>query len=319
MHLDTLTATAGDVTDPTPDSLAAGRHQLDRAIDGAGARVAAVRRSRRPRRWGITALVGAAAAVVAVIAVPLVSATPASAEAVLLAAAEAAGQQVDEAADAAYWHVASEFERPGAAPFRRDVWMGRSEESVLREQHPAEDTATDGATTQATDRTETFGGPVLVYVGEVALTWEELTSLPTDADELEARLRDMVGGHDSGEEKALWEGIVSLLWETPASPELRRALWQVAAGVPGVELLGTATDSAGREGTAVERDQLEEGSFREIYILDPDDGTLLETQSMDAAGTVMFRGTVLEQGPADSAPAPQPPICGPGSESGLGC
>ena len=45
--------------------------------------------------------------------------------------------------------------------------------------------------------------------------------------------------------------VGDLLRETSASPELRAALFKVAAGIPGVKLLGTVTDSDGRSGTAI--------------------------------------------------------------------
>lgn len=319
MNLDTLATRAGAVADPTPDTLAAGRHRLDDAITAAGARVTAVRRSRRPRRWGITALAGAAAAAVAVLAVPLVVAAPASAEEVLLAAAQAAGQQTDEAAGAAYWHVVSEVDYPDTDPFRREIWQGRTEDSILRDEVLAAEAAADGPTDDALTRTESLGGPASFVVGGEPLSWADLETLPTDAVELEAMLREMVAGHASGEENELWESVTGLLRESPASPALRRALWQVAAGMPDVELLGAMTDAAGRQGTAIERDQLDAGWYRVVYILDPADGTLLETRDIDADGNVVYRQTLLEQQPSDSAPQAQPPLCGPGSDDGRSC
>lgn len=319
MNLDTLAQKAGDVAGPTPDALVAGRHQMDAAITAASARVTAVRRNRRPRRWGIAAMAGAAATAVAVLAVPLFGAPSASAEEVFLAAAEAAGQQVDAAAGAAYWHVVSEVDYPETEPFRREIWQGRFEETVLYNEFEAALVAGDGALDPALIRTDGFDQPATFGVAGVALSWEDLEALPTDAAELEAHLRDMGRGHQSGEENELWESVTSLLLESPASPALRRALWQVAANMPDVELVGTMTDAAGRQGTAVERNQLGAGWYRVVYILDPADGTLLETQSIDADGDVVYRLTQLDQQPSMTAPVPQPPICGPGSVPERSC
>ncbi|WP_066460859.1 CU044_5270 family protein [Sanguibacter suarezii] len=313
MNLDTLAQKAGDVAGPTPDALVAGRQQMDAAITAASARVTAVRRSRRPRRWGIAALAGAAATAVAVLAVPLFGASPASAEEVLLAAAEAAGQQVDEAAGAAYWHVVSEVYYPDTQPFPREIWQGRFEESVLSNGLNAALAAGDGALDPALIRAEGIDGPAAFGIAGGVLSWEDLEALPTDAAELEAHLRKMASGQESGEENALWESVTALLVESPASPALRRALWQVAANMPDVELVGAMTDSAGRQGTAVERNQLDAGRDRAVYILDPTDGTLLEIQNIDADGKVVYRLTQLDQQPSMTAPVPQPPICGPGS------
>lgn len=319
MNLDTLAQRAGDVTDPAPHSLLAGRHHLDEAITAAGARVTAVRRTRRPRRWGITALASAAAATAALLVVPLVVTTPASAEEVLLAAAEAAGQQADAAVGAEYWHVVSEVDTPDTAPFTREIWQARSGEGVLRDGFLAAEAAAAGMPDPALLRTESLEGPATFAVGGESLFWEDLEELPTDPVTLETQLRAMVSGHQSSEENELWESITGLLRESPASPALRRALWQVAANMPDVELLGAMTDSARRQGTAVQRDQLDVGWFRVVYILDPNDGTLLEVQNIDADGDVVSRQTQLQQGRADSAPEAQPPLCGPDSVDGRSC
>lgn len=322
MNIDTLARTSGDVAAPTTDQLAAGRHRLEAAIGAADGRVAAVRRSRPPRRWGISALAGTAAAGVAVLVVPLLSAGPASAEEVLLAAADAAGQQVDVAADAAYWHVTSEVDYPTTEPFQREVWQGRSGETVLRDEMLAAEAAAaagDDTLDPSLVRTEGLGQPATFTVGGDSLTWADLDGLPTDATELKAVLTEKVRGHESGEDNELWESITGLLRESPASPALRRALWQVAATMPDVELLGTMTDAVGREGTAIERDQLDQGWYRVVYILDPTDGTLLETRNIEADGTVAYRSTELSREASATAPAAQAPLCGPDSESGRSC
>lgn len=318
MNLDTLAKTAGDVADPTTESLLAGRHQLDQAIAGAGARVAAVRRNRRPRRWGASILAGAAAVTAALIAVPLVVATPASAESVLLAAAEGAGEQVDEAAGAEYWHVVSEVEYPDTGEFTREVWMGRSADSILIDGMPAAYSTAVGEPVRPT-LPMSLDGPAR-FIAEAQLSWDDLADLPTDAGELETYLRQLAEASQDDADDVVWDSVITLLLESPASPELRRAVWNVAASVPDVELLGDMTDAAGRPGIAIERDQLEDNWVRELYILDPSDGTFLEAQSIDAEGTVVWRSTLIEQGPADTAPEAQPFFCGgPDSVSGKSC
>lgn len=304
MNLDTLTTVAGDIPAPTPDILAAGRRQLDRAVDAASLRVAAVRRRRRHRRWSLSALAGAAATAATVLVVPLLTAAPASAREVLLAAADAAGQQVDEAAGAAYWHVVSEVDYPDTQPFRREIWQARSGTSVLRDESIAATAAqaTGTGLDPALIRTQGLDDPATFVVGGQVLTWQDLDALPTDPTELGALLREKVNGHPSGEDNELWESVTSLLLESPASPALRQALWQVAATIPGVELVGAITDSAGRQGTAVERNELDDGWYRVVYVLDPVDGTLLETQNIEADGTVAYRWTLIEQGPSQTAP-----------------
>ena len=317
MNLDTLAKTAGDVADPTTESLLAGRHRLDQAVTGASARVAAVRRSRRPRRWGASILAGAAAVTAALISVPLVVATPASAESVLLAAAEGAGEQVHEADGAEYWHVVSEVEYPETGEFRREIWLGRTADSILIDGMPPADPAAVGDSARA-PRPMSLDAPAR-FIFQAQITWDEVAELPTDAGELEAYLRQVAERSQSDPDQVIWDSVVELLLESPASPELRRAVWNVAASVPDVELLGDMTDAAGRPGIGIELDQLKDNWLRERYILDPSDGTLLEAQSIDAEGTVTWRTTLIEQGPADTAPEAQPHFCGPGSESGKSC
>ncbi|MBU5422554.1 CU044_5270 family protein [Cellulomonas hominis] len=321
MNLDSLVKVAGDVGDVTPRDLEAGRRALGRAMQAADARVLAARR-RRQRRRGLGALVGAAAAAAAVVVAPLLAAGPASAEEVLLATAAAAGEQPDETADAAYWHVVSEVDYPDTEPFRREIWQARTGVSVLRDASVAAEAARAAGTTAldpALIRTQGLDDSATFVVGGDVLTWSDLESLPTDAGELETVLRAKVGDHPSGDDNELWESVTGLLRESPASPELRRALWQVAAGIPGVELLGSATDSAGREGTALERDELDQGWYRMVYILDATDGTLLETRNIDADGAVVYRSTALTQGPSATAPAEQDPVCGPGADRARSC
>jgi hypothetical protein len=301
------------VTDPSPETLLAARHSLDEAISAADQRVVALRRTRRPRRRVITALAAAVAATAAVLAVPVLTAGPASAEAVLLAAADAAGRQPDHTEGAAYWHVVSELDYLDGVPFHREIWLGRTAETVSRTADIA------AATGHAPDYTMGNGGPSVFAVGDHLLSWADLDALPTDPVELGALLRAYVAGHQSGEENALWEGVTGLLRESPASPALRRALWQVAAGMPNVELLGTMTDAAGRQGTAIARDQLDRGWFRVVYIFDPADGSMLETRDIAADGTVQYRQTTLDEEPSATAPPADPPACGPGSLSGKSC
>ena len=70
-----------------------------------------------------------------------------------------------------------------------------------------------------------------------------------------------------------FEDVGDLLSETYASPQLRAALYQVAATLPGVELVGTVTDDQGRTGTAV---AYASQGVRTELIFDPTTSALLE-------------------------------------------
>ena len=325
LDLDALARQAGQVTDPTPDRLLAGRRQLRAAIDQADTRVAALRRARRrsSRRWVVSALAGAAAVAATVLVVPLATAPSASAEQVLLVTARAAGEQPDRTAGAAYWYVRSEVDYPETEPFEREIWQGRSGDGVLRDGGSAAGLNSDGVVDPARLRTESLDRSSMFVVGGDPLSWQDLEGLPTDPDRLGALLQQKVTGFNAdaefGESNALWEGITGLLRESPASPALRQALWEVAARMPDVELVGPMTDAVGRPGTAIERDQRDQGWHRVVYILDPATGALLETRDVDEDGDVVFRLTELVQEPRATAPAAQPPLCGPGSVPERSC
>src|SRR5262249_8527275 len=79
----------------------------------------------------------------------------------------------------------------------------------------------------------------------------DLSKLPTDPAQLAAMIssRKIEGGPPGPAEDFVQVG--DLLRESDASPELRAALFKVAAGIPGVKLLGTVTGTDGRSGTAI--------------------------------------------------------------------
>lgn len=294
MDLDTLLRETRDVPDASPAVLSTARAGLDASTGAASLRVAATRRAldrRRKRRVVLGALVGVAASAALVLAptFDLVGRGPggtASATETLLRAAEAAGDQQEAWTDAPYWHSVSEYQDPGGrgdTVYEREIWLSRDGVGILVDQG-----VKDG---------ETVGlGPARFPAGEGALTWDELDALPTDPVVLDEQLRAGIGEtHD--EDDALFVMVGDLLRESPASPELRRALWEVTARIPGITLVGDVTDAAGRPGVAVARGIQQ-------YVLDPEDGRFLE-ETLDQGETV-YRSTLIEQGPAETAPAAPP-------------
>lgn len=293
MDLDTLLHDTTAVPDPGPATLARARAALDEEVRRASV---PTRRLRRPL---VAALVAGAASVALVVGptldvggvTPRVSAEAAQ---VLLAAGRAAGEQPGGWPDAAYWYSRSK----GPDGTVREIWIGHRLPGVLR----------DGRVDAGVIPLEVARFPT----GGSSVDWDGLYALPTEPAALERRLRDGIHGAGPDDDSELFVIVGDLLRESPAPPALRRALWEVAARVPGVELLGPARDAEGRPGVAVRRN----GS---TYLLDPDDGRLLEESSgdpdappvveRDATGAVVstrdsgFRATYLEQGPADTAPA----------------
>ncbi len=236
-------------------------------------------------RWQLTPLRVSVAAAVAAAAllIPTISlhegATPsatASAAEVLHRASVAAGAQPDgDWQGARYWYSKSTYSRDGRT-VTREIWIGHHDPGVL--QDPGVDSRT-----MPLDQAATFnnGGD-----------WDSLWSLPTDPDTLAALFRKQGRGQGPDPDSELFTWVGDYLRETPAPPKLRAALYEVAAGIPGVELVGPTTDSAGRAGIGIRRNGQE-------LIIDPDDGALLA----DDAGSG-FTATYLEQHPSDTAPTP---------------
>jgi hypothetical protein len=89
----------------------------------------------------------------------------------------------------------------------------------------------------------------------------------------------------------LYTVVGDLLRESPAPPALREALYEVAAGIPGVKLVGNYQDALGRTGTAVERDS-------ETLVIDPSNGQLLAEIQGDPTRGISCGNGCVEYGAA---------------------
>jgi hypothetical protein len=140
---------------------------------------------------------------------------------------------------------------------KREIWIGPDGSGRIRESQ------TDPTFPTAKDRQNWLamgpGKPPLVGPpsdekygpGGLSPGPADLSKLPTDPAQLAQMIssRKVEGGPPGPAEDFVQVG--DLLRETAASPALRAALFKVAAGIPGVRLLGTVTDSDGRSGTAI--------------------------------------------------------------------
>jgi hypothetical protein len=120
------------------------------------------------------------------------------------------------------------------------------------------------------------------------LSSPDRSGLPTDPEELLEVIerREVIGG-PSGD----WETfaiIGDLLRETSLQPKVRAALYQIAAELPGVELVGRVLDGAGRPGVAVAYSNWNsDAPSRHELIFDPRTAELLgENQVLIADSTV---------------------------------
>lgn len=106
--------------------------------------------------------------------------------------------------------------------------------------------------------------------------------LPTDPTALRQLIDQRAAANGGPTDYERFTIVGDLLRETVAAPQVRAALYRVAAGLGGVQLIGSMTDRAGRTGTAVAmtNDQSSRGLERRVLIFDPGTSMLLEEQDV---------------------------------------
>jgi len=131
--------------------------------------------------------------------------------------------------------------------------------------------------------------------------------LPSDPDALWDRLQADAQGKGHGLHEEMFVLVGDALRETFTTPAQRAALYEVAARIPGVELVGGITDHTGRPGIAVAMRDRQAG-VRFTLIFDPGTGTLLGEEQVALAGnwwgypegTVVGWATYLETAVVDA-------------------
>ncbi|HEY3550846.1 MAG TPA: CU044_5270 family protein [Gaiellaceae bacterium] len=136
--------------------------------------------------------------------------------------------------------------------------------------------------------------------GRGGLYYLDLSNVPTDP----AALKQLI------EQRKLEDGppgnaetftiIGDLLRDSYAPPDVRSALYTVAAQLPGVQLIGATEDQLGHAGTAVGYPS--QGNTQEL-IIDPQTSRLLAEQTIDKTGTVVDWTAYLSSGIVDSTSA----------------
>lgn len=296
---------------PDPEGLARAYAQLGprleapSTVDVSETAVVSRFRERRVRRMSLTALVGAAAAL-AVVALPVLSTgdrspiSTASAAEVLFNAGQAAAEQQGDARDAAYWHTATTYTgaQVGLESARFETWAGRQEWSVIIN-------TSEGSTEPFLTGHALFG---------LRITWDELFALPTDPVALEDDLRRRSNPDDPGsvDDTTIWATVIDLLAGSPAPPALRQALFEVAAQLSETSVGGEATDSTGRPGFLVIRNN-------EQLIVDLQTGLVLERVWDFGPDIPQGTETYVEQGPTDTAPYAPYPDLPPGCTLDMHC
>jgi hypothetical protein len=138
-----------------------------------------------------------------------------------------------------------------------------------------------------------FTGPAAAAT--VTLPAARPLDLPADPDRLFERLKADAAGYGDRQYDEMFVFVGDSLRETNASPEQRAALYAVAARIPGVDLVGPVTDSAGRPGIAVAKDD-NVNHIRSTLVFDPKTSVLLAEEESTLPGNSFGypRGTRIE-------------------------
>lgn len=138
-----------------------------------------------------------------------------------------------------------------------------------------------------------------------------VASLPTDPDALLKLIRDEARSRGGDPDQRAFTAIGDLLAETWAPPRVGAALYRAAAKIPGVTVVRTAADAAGREGVAVARTahgrQTQWIFDRTTYAFLGERTVLTEAGEAGPAGTVVGTSAILTRAAVDRAgeiPAP---------------
>lgn len=287
------------------------------------------RRIRRPRLFVPAVGLAAAAAVIsAVVLVTGTSATPNAAAARLLRQAATAARhgrwlatlgpgqflytKSTWAAVDTYAYTDASRDFTALVPYTRESWLSRDGTGWLLQ--------TSGAATFLSERDRqgwiAAGRPSIQHevMDERLQNTDGPTppmaslSLPSDPDALYAHFRKRL--HGDGVYTEMFTLVGDSLRESYTTPAQRAALFEVAARLPGIKIVGRTTDGAGRSaiGVAMDDDTRHETS---LLLLDPVTHQLLGEEERVLAGnsfgypegTVIEHATYLEQSVVDSVPA----------------
>ncbi|MEU9848206.1 CU044_5270 family protein [Streptomyces sp. NPDC047985] len=132
-----------------------------------------------------------------------------------------------------------------------------------------------------------------------------VASLPVDPDALLELIRDETRGQGRDPDQRAFTAIGELLAETWAPPAVEAALYRAAARIPGVTVVRTVADAAGREGVAVARTaygrQTQWIFDRTTYAFLGERTVLAEAGDAGPAGTVVGTSAVLVRAAVDRA------------------
>jgi len=198
-------------------------------------------------------------------------------------------------------------------PHIREIWVAADgsgrllvESGEPRFLGPRDEAAWEAAGSPELDRSGTSDESF----GPDGLSYTDFSEYSTEPDELYDQIRSKAEGYGPSTDAEMLVIVGDLLRETVAPPQLRAALFRVAARIPGVELVGEVTDPAGRRGVAVARTSDDAGFLeRNELVFDPETSELLAERQVllervdwiDAKpGTVIGYAVYLNSGLVDA-------------------
>ncbi|MEV7807199.1 CU044_5270 family protein [Microbispora sp. NPDC088329] len=149
-------------------------------------------------------------------------------------------------------------------------------------------------------------GKQRLHWSAMPMTVQEIAALPADPEALKRRALEAIRrDHGPGPvEDALPRTLASLLYELPASPQVRGAAYRALATLPTVRVEGPATDPRGRPGVAVTFLLQGDGTPRSRLIIDPGTSKVLTAEISGTPDGGDRVDVVLESGWTDTEPAP---------------
>lgn len=140
-------------------------------------------------------------------------------------------------------------------------------------------------------------------------TYDYLTTLTTDPDQLLATIYKETKGHGNSPDQEAFTTIGDLLVESYPPADLYPALFKTAAKIPGVVVVQDAVDAVGRHGIAVARLDETSGQREEWIFDEKTHGFLGErsvqvkrntgTDALITPGTVTFTSAIVKRAIVD--------------------
>jgi hypothetical protein len=267
----------------------------DAARDRALARIRRARRSRAPRRIALLAAALGALTVGAIVVSQLGSGSAASAELRRLAAI-AGGHDLAAGTRPVVYEAAEVFEPEKVSSLvsdqafiysvraRVETWRAPSGE-ISRIRHVIDVRFASDADRQAWEATDLdipqAGEEQEVTIPPGEIPSLDLAELPLEPDAILDQMRSGWWPEPLLTDETTLLALAELLARGDASPQLRQALFEAAASLDGIELLGEATDPLGRPGVGL---RLGPDERQVTLVVDPDTSELRSVEQRNGTG-----------------------------------